>query len=135
MTLPPRIPVTRDQIAEVVMRFYERARSDETLGPIFASHVSDWPEHEAKITRFWCNALLYERSYDGNPMQVHLDAGNVKPDHFAIWLPLFDRVLTDVLPLDAAPRWSALAHRIGQGLRFGLESSAIEPGQVPRLSI
>lgn len=134
MTMPPRIPVTRSQIMDVVTQFYERARSDETLGPIFAAHITDWPAHEAKITRFWCNALLYERSYDGNPMQVHMDAGNVTPDHFAIWLPLFDAVLAEVLPSSTAQQWSALAHRIGQGLRFGLESSLAKPGEVPRLS-
>jgi hemoglobin len=123
MTMPPRIPVTRSQIEQVVTEFYTRARADNVLGPIFASHVSDWSAHEEKITRFWCNALLYERSYDGNSMRVHIDAENVKPDHFAIWLPLFDAVLIDILAPDIAQSWSALAHRIGQGLRFGLESA------------
>jgi hemoglobin len=33
---------------------------------------------------------------------------------------LFDGVLAAQLPLDVAAGWSALAHRIGAGLRFGL---------------
>jgi hemoglobin len=133
MTMPPRIPVTRDQISDVVTAFYQKVRRDETLGPIFAAHVDDWLSHEEKITRFWANALLYERSYDGNPMRVHMDAGDVTPAHFAIWLPLFDEVLTETLSPDLAKSWSALAHRIGQGLRFGLENYMKKPGDVPNL--
>lgn len=133
MTLPPRIPVSRAQIALVVATFYDRVRRDATLGPVFAAHVTDWPEHEDKITRFWANALLQERQYDGNPMQVHMAAGNVDPAHFAVWLPLFDAVLDEVLSEDVALSWSALAHRIGQGLRFGLETYTAPKGAVPIL--
>ena len=129
MTRAPRIPVTSGQISAVVAEFYDRVRDHATLGPIFAAHVADWPEHEAKITRFWCNALLYERSYDGNPMQIHMNAGNVHSGHFKQWLPLFDAVLADILSPDLAQSWSALAHRIGRGLQFGLESQ----GGVPKL--
>jgi hemoglobin len=133
MTLPPRIPVTRDQIGAVVRDFYARVRQDPDLGPIFAGHINDWPSHEDKILRFWANALLYERDYDGNPMQVHMDSGDVAPSHFAIWLPLFDEVLFDQLPETTAQSWSALAHRIGKGLRYGLEASLRSPTDVPHL--
>ena len=133
MTIPPRIPVTRTQIEQVVARFYETVRDDPTLGPIFARHVSDWAPHEAKIVRFWSNALLHERSYDGNPMRVHLHAGDVIPAHFDIWLNAFDTVLEDILPPDLAKSWSALAHRIGRGLRFGLETYQADATAVPHL--
>lgn len=120
--IPPRIDVDPSEIETVVRNFYSKARTDQTLGPIFSVHVVDWEAHEAKIAAFWRNALLYERVYDGNPMQKHLSAGNVKPTHFATWLKLFDEVLFEVLPLQKAQAWSALAHRIGQGLRFGLQN-------------
>ena len=134
MNIPPRFAITRNQIKDVVTTFYGEIRSDPDLGPIFAAHVDDWPSHEAKIMRFWYNALLFERSYDGNPMQAHMDAGDVTPAHFAIWLPLFDRVLADTLPPETAQSWSALAHRIGQGLKFGLETQRAKPGDVPNLT-
>ncbi|SNS00849.1 group III truncated hemoglobin [Antarctobacter heliothermus] len=121
--MPPRIPVTVAQIETVVARFYARVRVDPVLGPVFAAHVKDWPPHEAKIVRFWRNALLLERCYNGNPMQVHAAAGNVKSDHFAVWLSLFDGVLHEELPPMLAASWSALAHRIGRGLSYGLPSS------------
>lgn len=121
MSIPPRFPVTRDQIQHVVAVFYERIRNDAHLGPIFATHVTDWGPHEEKITDFWANAILHERGYDGNPMQKHMQAGNVEPAHFRIWLATFDDVLHSELPVEAAQSWSALAYRIGRGLQYGLQ--------------
>lgn len=130
MSLPPRFPITSTEIDRVVTVFYAEIRTHPEIGPIFAAHVTDWPRHEAKIARFWRNAILFERDYGGNPMQVHLQAGDVTPAHFTPWLSLFDQVLTRELPRDTAAAWSALAHRIGRGLRFGLETYAPGP---PRL--
>ncbi|WP_099826992.1 group III truncated hemoglobin [Oceaniglobus indicus] len=132
MTMPPRIPVTEEQIDRVVARFYQAARTDPVLGPVFAAHVHDWPAHEEKIGRFWRNALLLQRTYDGNPMQVHKAAGNVEVGHFPVWLGLFDTVLERELPAPLAQGWSALAHRIARGLSFGLEPQGALGG-VPRL--
>ena len=112
---------TPAEIDLVVAAFYARVRRHPVLGPVFAAHVADWKRHEAKIASFWRNALLHERGYSGNPMQKHLAAGNVDTAHFAIWLNLFDEVLFQPLPDAKAIYWSALAHRIGQSLRFGLE--------------
>jgi hemoglobin len=131
MSIPPRFPITAPEIDRVVARFYAAVRAHPGIGPIFATHVTDWAPHEAKIARFWRNAILFERGYDGNPMQVHLRAGNVKAAHFGPWLALFDQVLAAELPTETAQAWSALAHRIGRGLRFGLETYT--PNAVPNL--
>lgn len=118
--LPPRFDITADEIARVVAGFYAAIRSHPGLGPVFAVHVTDWPAHEAKVAGFWRNAILHERSYDGSPMLAHREAGNVRPGMFAIWLGLFDSVLTHELRPDQAAAWSALAHRIGVSLRAGV---------------
>lgn len=115
-----RFPISASQIEEVTTAFYSRVRVHPTLGPVFASHVGDWPSHEAKIVDFWRNAILLERTYSGNPMQIHKAAGNVHAEHFPIWLALFDEVLSEKLEVDLARAWSVLAHRIGRGLSMGL---------------
>lgn len=125
--LPPRFAITPDQISLVVTEFYAAIRHHPGLGPVFAAHVTDWPAHEEKIARFWRNAILHERSYDGNPFAVHQAAGNVRPQMFEIWLGLFDSVLRRTLPPDLAQGWSNLAHRIGRGMRMGLEQGGV-PG-------
>ncbi len=130
---PPRFAVTPEDIDRVVAEFYAAIRVHPGLGPVFAVHVTDWPAHEAKIAGFWRNAILYDRSYDGNPLQVHREAGNVRPGMFDTWLALFDSVLARNLPPGPAAAWSALAHRIGRSLRYGLTEEAEGPGGVPKL--
>lgn len=133
-TLPPRFPITPAQIDTVVAEFYARIRAHPGLGPVFAAHVTDWSAHEAKIARFWRNAILYERCYDGNPLEVHRRAGDVRPGMFETWLGLFDSVLRRTLPEDTAAAWSALAHRIGRSLRAGVVERQVGPGGVPKFS-
>ena len=65
-------------------------------------------------------------------MAKHLAAGNVRPEMFAVWLALFDSVLTQCLPEETAAAWSALAHRIGRGLRLGIEDNTRPASEVPR---
>ncbi|MDP5307453.1 group III truncated hemoglobin [Paracoccus spongiarum] len=119
--MQPRFDITEDQIDRVIAVFYGAVRRHEVLGPVFNRHIGDWPAHEAKIARFWKKAILYQPGYDGNPMQVHMAAGDVRAQHFPIWLALFDETLRRCVPSQTAAGWSALAHRIGRGLRMGVE--------------
>ncbi|MCV2894165.1 group III truncated hemoglobin [Lentibacter sp. XHP0401] len=130
-TLAPRFQITSDDIDTVMRRFYARIRAHEVLGPIFAAHVSEWPEHEAKIGRFWKKAILHEDGYSGNPMMTHMGVAQMRAHHFDIWLGLFDEVLTETLAPTPATSFSALAHRIGRGLRLGIEDRDKPKGTVP----
>ncbi|MBA83788.1 group III truncated hemoglobin [Thalassobius sp. S69A] len=131
--IPPKFDITRDDIARVVHSFYALVRQHPGLGPVFAAHVTDWPHHEEKIIRFWANAILHERDYDGNPLLVHRDAGNVRPGMFDPWLGLFDTVLRQELQPQQAAAWSTLAHRIGRSLRAGVVEKIHGADGVPRL--
>lgn len=129
----PRIEITPEQIARVVARFYERVRAHPDLGPVFARHVTDWPEHEARIVTFWESAILGRPGYRGSPVTVHREARDVRPGMFAPWLALFDMTLRDELPPETAAAWSALAHRIGRTLRAGVTERETLPGGIPKL--
>jgi len=84
------------------------------------------------VTRFWCNAIRHERVYDGNPVQVHVAAGNVRPGMFETWLEIFVQVLAQELAEAQARSWSALAHRIGASMRAAVVDRQ-RPGEVPIL--
>ncbi|WP_417241711.1 group III truncated hemoglobin [Celeribacter sp.] len=131
--LPPKFDISPDDIARVVARFYARVRGHDTLGPVFAAHVENWPEHEEKIARFWRNAILNERVYDGSPQRAHMAADEIRAAHFALWLGLFDETLTQEIDADAAAKWSALAHRIGRALRMGIVHRDQDPDAPPSL--
>jgi hemoglobin len=130
---PPRFDVSPDDIDRVVSRFYARVRREPVLGPVFAGHVQDWPAHEAKIAKFWRNAILHERAYQGSPMMAHRQAGDVRGAHFPIWLALFEKTLTDELAPAPAAAWAELAHRIGQGLRLAVEDMGLSSTDAPLL--
>ncbi|PTV93892.1 hemoglobin [Rhodobacter aestuarii] len=130
---PPRFAVTEDEIERVVALFYKRVRAHPELAPIFAAHVEDWPHHEAKIARFWKGSILHAKGYEGSPMIAHRRAGDVEGGHFPLWLATFDAVLQETLTPEAATAWSALAHRIGKGLRMGVEDVGQAPNAVPKL--
>lgn len=135
--LPPRFPITAEQIDIVVTEFYARVREDEILAPVFFQSLPPllraWMAHEEKIAAFWRNAILFERSYDGNPQKVHGEREAVEPEHFAVWLALFDEVLKEKLPPELAEAWSALAHRIGRGLKMGVAHLRQPEGSAPIL--
>ena len=127
-TLPTaRFEVTDAQISAVVADFYAAIRQHPGLGPVFAAHVTDWSAHEAKIIRFWKNAIGLDKGYDGNPLAVHKAAGDVRPGMFIPWLGLFDTILRRNLPPETALAWSALAHRIGDSLAIGLMAQRVGP--------
>lgn len=117
-----KFDITPQEIDQVVARFYARVRIHPDLGPVFGAHVTDWPEHEAKIAGFWRNAILREGSYNGNPMRIHVSRPDIKAEHFPVWLGLFHEVLAAELTPDIAARWGALADRIGEGFRTGVVS-------------
>ena len=122
-----RFPMEREDIDRLVHAFYARVRQHEVLGPIFARAIApdegpEWAHHDEKIASFWSNAILMDRDYRGSPMQAHVTNCEVMPEHFPIWLGVFHETARDVLPPEKAASMSALADRIGQGLRWGLES-------------
>ncbi|GHA51679.1 hypothetical protein GCM10008927_16400 [Amylibacter ulvae] len=96
------------------------------MAPIFAISISAdaWPSHEDKITRFWANAILHERDYQGNPMQAHRTQGHIHAEHFPIWLDLFQQSAEQVLPPSKAAFMIRLARRIGASLQMGITNDA-----------
>lgn len=135
--LPPRLQVSAAEIDRIVALFYARIRNDAVLGPVFFNaigHDADiWAAHEAKIAAFWRNSILRERSYSGNPMQVHTGVKGIEPEHFDRWLALFSATCADVLPTGKAEGFAALATRIGASLKMGIMQSRRAPTDVPIL--
>lgn len=130
-----RFDITAEEIDRVVEIFYIRIRAHAELGPVFARYIAegDWPEHEAKIARFWRNAILREKSYSGNPMRVHVSRPEIEAGHFPQWLGLFHQVLKSELPDLTARQWGTLADRIGEGFRTGIVAMRQPKDAPPKL--
>lgn len=128
--------IDRPLIALVVQNFYARVRGDAVLGPIFNTRIEDWPEHEAKIMRFWSSVLLKSGEYHGSPMQVHLAIPNLTGSDFDRWLALFDQSLSEVCRPDQATAFLSRAARIAEAFQFvrAAQGPEVLSAVSPRLS-
>jgi hemoglobin len=113
-----------------VRAFYDTARQDPLLGPVF-DRVGDWEHHIGRISAFWANVALGTREYRGNPMAAHLPLG-LEPAHFTRWLELWEATATRVLPPDGAALLIERAQRIATSLQHGIAfAQGILPQRVP----
>lgn len=126
----PHAGIDDGLIAAVVNAFYSRIRADTVLGPIFAAHVDDWPDHIEKLTRFWSSVLMMSGRYKGTPLQNHLAIPNLSAKHFQRWLGLFGDTLADLCTSDQADLFMSRAARIAQSFQSAIAQQA---GEVPVL--
>jgi hemoglobin len=106
-------------IERLVHRFYEKARSDAMLGPVFESRVHDWDRHLAQMCRFWSSVATMSGSYHGNPMPKHMVLP-IDASHFDRWLALFEETAHELCPPVAAEHFIVRARRIAQSLELGV---------------
>ncbi len=91
--------INREDVVLLVNSFYDKAKHDELLGPLF-SHV-DWPHHLPIMYSFWSSLLLGEQSYQGNPFQKHIGLA-ITPVHFNRWLEIFHHTVDENFAGDKA---------------------------------
>ena len=106
-------------IARLVRTFYERARADELIGPIFAEAVHDWDEHIANITAFWSSVTLRSGRYNGRPMRPHLTLP-LENEHFDRWLALFEATTQELCSPGAANAFIIRARRIADSFEMAI---------------
>lgn len=109
-------------IAELVESFYDTVRSDSRLGPIFGTHVKDWPHHLARMKDFWASIMIESGRFSGSPMQKHIAIGGLEAADFAHWQMLWDQTLSK-LAVDpvVGDRFRQAARRIAESLLMGIE--------------
>ncbi len=108
-------------IAALVRTFYERAREDDVIGPVFAAAVEDWDDHIGKITDFWSSVMLRTGRYAGRPMRPHLILP-LEGRHFDRWLQLFEATALEICPPDIAQAFIVRARRIADSFEMARAS-------------
>ncbi len=91
---------SRQEVALLVHRFYEKVRRHAVLGPIFNGIITDWDSHLELLTDFWESQLFLKRTYLGNPVAVHqaVDAHmqhTLTPEHFGFWMNMWFETLDE----------------------------------------
>ncbi|RXK83780.1 group III truncated hemoglobin [Filimonas effusa] len=117
---------SRSDIEKLVNTFYEKVRSDDTIGFFFSNVVAvDWSMHLPKMYDFWENVLLHTGSYKGNPMDVHFKVNGLHPIngvHFERWLLLFIQTIDELFEGETAERAKVRAKGIAWVLQQKTDS-------------
>lgn len=126
-----RTGIDEPMIERLVRRFYDRARRDPLIGPVFESRVHDWQGHIARMCAFWSSVALMSGRYHGQPMAAHLPLPVASP-HFARWLEIFADTACEVCPPAAAAHFVERANRIADSLELGIaaQGGASKPMRV-----
>lgn len=119
----PHQSIDKASIQKLVTIFYERAREDELIGPIFEEAVHDWEHHIAQITEFWSAIVLKTGGYEGRPLPPHLKL-NLKNEHFDRWLALFEQTVREIFPEEAAIIFIDRAHRVANSFEMAIATQA-----------
>jgi len=121
------VPEGLDQamIRAVVEDFYDKARRDPVVGPVFNRVIDDdeWPHHLDKITAFWSSMLLGTGTYRGRPMPKHVNIGELADRHFERWLALFRETVETLCPPHIAALFVDRAERVGNNFRYGIAAA------------
>lgn len=112
-------PVTDDIIRAFVLRFYEIARADPALGPLFEAAIKDWPAHVQVVTDFWATALLGVKRYPGTAYAPHVGLP-IEEHHFGRWLTALHQAGQETLPPELAERAMARARHMAMSFKAGL---------------
>ena len=120
------IGITEELIDLLVDQFYGKVQNHPDLGPVFNDAIQDrWPIHLAKMKVFWKSLAFRTGEYEGQPMRVHRALTAAQPEHFDIWLKLFEETLREIAPNEAVVEYFlSFAKTMAARFKRGMFSSA-----------
>jgi hemoglobin len=109
-------------IRQVVERFYNDARADPVIGPVFNRVIAPhaWPHHLSAIADFWSSMLLGTGRYAGRPMPKHMAIPELSDVHFRRWLAIFRYTVEELCSREVADLFIERSERIGNSFRMNI---------------
>lgn len=105
----------RPGVATLIKWFYAKVRFEPLLEPIFRAHVDVWSRHLELLIDYWSEQTGGPADYRGGiGRHIFLQLG---PEHFAVWLEVWEENCRWLLPEREAEDMIALAHRLAEGLQ------------------
>lgn len=117
---------SRDDIKQLIDRFYDKVVKNKTLGYIF-NDISkvNWEQHLPVMYAFWSSLLLNEQSYAGNPMLKHLALNKITPlteTEFSAWLGLFNETVDALFEGPVANEAKSRAEQIARLMEYKIRN-------------
>jgi hemoglobin len=119
-------PISEQEIALLVDRFYAKVRVDPEIGPVFNDAVQNWDAHLALLKDFWSTVLLTTGRYKGNPLLAHFRLP-IEERYFARWLTLFSETANEVMTAPQAEAVVQKANLIATNIKRVLASKTNAP--------
>jgi len=116
---------TLDDIKILVDTFYDNARKNELIGPIFEKYLAGhWDTHLEKLYRFWQTVVLKEMAYYGQPVPVHFKM-LLYDTHFGIWLKIWNSTVTSLYEGPKAERAKLRGRTMSEAFLKKIKKSSV----------
>lgn len=116
---------SKEDIKLLVDTFYNKVQANATLGYIFNDVAKlNWDEHLPKMYSFWGSLLLQEHSYQGNPMQIHVELSKIttmSSVEFSEWINLFYQTVDELFEGEIASEAKIRAANIARLMQHRIE--------------
>lgn len=90
----------RKDIELLINSFYDKVKQDTIIGFFFTDVVQvNWEKHLPVMYDFWENIVFQTGSYNGNPMDKHLELNKkslITMEHFQRWVLLFNETVEEL---------------------------------------
>ncbi|MFM7730409.1 MAG: group III truncated hemoglobin [Flavobacteriales bacterium] len=83
---------TEQEVAALVMAFYETVKHDDLIGPYFQR--LNWEDHLPKMIHFWSFVLLDKPGYTTQVFEKHMHM-RLDKIHFDRWVELWTRAVSE----------------------------------------
>ncbi|MBX2960257.1 MAG: group III truncated hemoglobin [Flavobacteriales bacterium] len=116
---------SQTDIKLLVDTFYNKVQQNKVLAPIFNDVAKiNWDEHLPKMYSFWGSLLLQEHSYQGNPMQIHVELSKIttmSSVEFSEWINLFYQTVDELFEGEIASEAKIRAANIARLMQHRIE--------------
>jgi len=112
----------KEDVKIFVDAFYEKVKTDEHIGPVFAAKIPDgnWEPHLERMYSFWNTVLFAVRDYSGNPFSKHASLP-IQGIHFQRWVGLFTETIDEHFEGERADDAKGRAEKMGLLFQSKLE--------------
>lgn len=124
-------PIKRDikdqeDIRFLVVEFYNKALTDEVIGPVFKAANFSLEAHIPVMVKFWETILLDVVTYKGNPMLKHIALNQevpLKGEHFERWMKIWEETIKTNFEGPVADQAISRASSIGQLMQYKIQQA------------
>jgi len=122
---------SRKDIEMLISSFYNKVKSDDTIGFIFNDIARvNWEKHLPVMYNFWETLLLDATSYRNNAMEVHYSLNRKVPlneIHFQRWLKLFSETVDELFSGKIATSAKTKAKSIASLMQYKMKQDKEGP--------